>query len=416
MSKIKSTRLEPRAPQGTLTIGTDEGPSTTQFEGTVILPEYATLEYVDQIVAGDISGELASYQKRDEKNADGGYAGLDASGRVPASRVDTDVIDAEVAEHHDLINTNIAKIEQLEAATAFQIEYYMGDLSGADPSASYMSINAADWASTTVVKLNTTDAGGSTHDYSALTPGDTIWFADITADASSTSIDTSGLYTISSTDITGAICTVDVVMQSSQGAPTVGDRVEAEMFPAFDVSSKADITYVDSQDEYIKRNYLPLSGSTTHKMSGDIYMAQHRVKGIADDPENTQDAVNQKYVDNKFLPLTGGRVDGTITLEGEDRRLNSANGLAGQLAYDNKIKFQWGSVQNVSKQAISMDNHAIHNLYMPTDDKDAANKKYVDDHAATGGGGVEVGTEAIPPARPKGWMYMTTSGTVYIYT
>ncbi len=416
MSKIKSTRLEPRTTEGTLTIGTDEGPSTTQFEGTVILPEYATMEYVDQIVAGDISGELASYQKRDEKNLEGGYAGLDASGRVPASRVDTDVIDAEVAEHHDLINTNISKIEQLEAATAFQIEYYMGNLTGDDPGASYMSINAADWASTTVVKLHTTDLGGSTHDYSALTPGDTIWFADITADASSTSIDTSGLYTISSTDITGSICTIDVVMQSSQGAPTVGDRIEAEMFPAFDVSTKADITYVDGQDDFIKKNYLPLSGNTTHKMSGDMYMAQHRVKGLADDPEHTQDAVNQKYVDNKFLPLTGGRVSGTITLTGDDRRLNALNGLAGQLAYDSKIKFQWGSVQNVSKQALSMDNHAIHNLYKPTEDKDAANKKYVDDNVGKGGGGVEVGTEAVPPARPKGSMYMTTSGAVYIYT
>jgi hypothetical protein len=151
-------------------------------------------------------------------------------------------------------------------------------------------------------------------------------------------------------------------------------------------------------------------------MTDDMYMQQNHIKGLADDPDHLQDAVNQKYVDNKFLPLTGGDVSGTITLTGNDRRLNSATGSAGQLAYDNKIKFLWGSVQNVSKQALSMDNHAIHNLYKPTDDSDAATKKYVDDHSSSGGGGVEVGTEAIPPSRPKGWMYMTTSGTVYIYT
>ena len=188
-------------------------------------------------------------------------------------------------------------------------------------------------------------------------------------------------------------------------------------------TTKADKVYVDAQDDDIKKNYLPLSGGVDHKMTADMYMQQNHIKGIADDPDHLQDAVNQKYVDaadddikQNYLPLTGGDVSGTITFTGPDRRLNSANGLAGQLAYDNKIKFQWGSVQNVSKQAISMDNHAIHNLYMPTDDKDAANKKYVDDNVGRGGGGVEVGDKEIPPDRPRGTMYMTTSGTVYIYT
>jgi len=53
MSKIKSNRLEPRATNGSLTIGNPE--SYTTFEGDVQIPGYATQEWVEGIVTEDIA-------------------------------------------------------------------------------------------------------------------------------------------------------------------------------------------------------------------------------------------------------------------------------------------------------------------------------------------------------------------------
>ena len=41
MSKIKTSKVEPRTPQGTLVLGSDEG--TVMFEGTVVLPTIESL-------------------------------------------------------------------------------------------------------------------------------------------------------------------------------------------------------------------------------------------------------------------------------------------------------------------------------------------------------------------------------------
>ena len=86
MSKIKANRLEPRTETGTLTIGNPTG--ATVFDGEVILPQYATLEHIEDIVAGDLAVELTNYQKMDEKNVPNGYAGLDANGKVPGSMLE----------------------------------------------------------------------------------------------------------------------------------------------------------------------------------------------------------------------------------------------------------------------------------------------------------------------------------------
>ena len=85
MSKIKANRLEPRANNGSLTIGNPD--ASTNFEGDVNIPGYATQEWVEGIVTDDIALELDGYQKRDEKNRPSGYAGLDADGMVPEVHV-----------------------------------------------------------------------------------------------------------------------------------------------------------------------------------------------------------------------------------------------------------------------------------------------------------------------------------------
>ena len=45
MSKIKTGRVEPRTPEGTLVLGSENG--TVMFEGTVVMPA-AYVAYVDE--------------------------------------------------------------------------------------------------------------------------------------------------------------------------------------------------------------------------------------------------------------------------------------------------------------------------------------------------------------------------------
>jgi hypothetical protein len=85
MSKLKTNRIEPRATNGTLTIGNPD--SATMFEGDVNIPDYATTEWVLDIVTEEITPELAHYQKIDEKNRPDGYAGLDSNGQIPSAQI-----------------------------------------------------------------------------------------------------------------------------------------------------------------------------------------------------------------------------------------------------------------------------------------------------------------------------------------
>tara|TARA_Y100000588_G_scaffold387182_1_gene484393 strand:- start:693 stop:1718 length:1026 start_codon:yes stop_codon:yes gene_type:complete len=186
MSKIKSNRLEPRATNGSLTIGNPE--SYTAFEGDVQIPGYATKEWVEGIITEDIAVELSAYQKRDEKDHSGGYAGLGSNGKVPAERLDTTAIEQGIS--------------QLE-------------------------------------------------------------------------------------------------------------------------STKADITYVDAQDNSIKDDYLPLSAGSDHKMAGTLYMGGNRIKGLAGTRENSQDAVSYEGADREYLRNDGGTMSGEI-----DMGSNKIKGLA----------------------------------------------------------------------------------------
>ena len=105
MSKVKTNRLEPRSEDGTLTIGTPNG--AVMFEGDVNIPQYATTEWVVDIITEDIAPELQHYQKRDEKDKAHGYAGLNANAKVDASYLDTTAIEQNI----NTIETNIISIE-----------------------------------------------------------------------------------------------------------------------------------------------------------------------------------------------------------------------------------------------------------------------------------------------------------------
>lgn len=105
MSKVKTNRLEPRSEDGTLTIGTAN--SATMFEGDVQIPEYATTEWVINLITQDIAPELKDYQKRDEKDKANGYAGLNGAGKVPANHLDTETIEHSI----HTVEANVASVE-----------------------------------------------------------------------------------------------------------------------------------------------------------------------------------------------------------------------------------------------------------------------------------------------------------------
>ena len=103
MSKLKTNRLEPRANNGTLTIGNPD--SMTTFEGDVQIPQYATEEWVEGIVTEDIALELSAYQKKEEKNKPNGYAGLDANGHIPSE--DIPGLDDKVSKSGDTMTGDL---------------------------------------------------------------------------------------------------------------------------------------------------------------------------------------------------------------------------------------------------------------------------------------------------------------------
>ena len=361
MSKIKTTRLQARTDNGTLTIGTPNG--GTHFEGDVVIPNYVTKKEVADIIAGDV--DLGLYQKTEEKDTPRGYAGLGIDGRVSPERVDTDNIVEQLDSNTATISTNTAKIAALESDTAFRIHYNVGNKDGSDPTTSFMGINADTWAGTTQVKLNNTDADGNTHDFSTLNAGDTMWFSDPSG------VESLGSYVIDSVTVGAMLADFNVTSVSSRGSPQINDRIESKVFASQDIAEKADITYVDTQDNWIKANYMPLTGGTDHKLAGDIYAAQHNIKGLRD-PVDGNDAVSRIFGDGRYLKLSGGTMA------------------------DN----------------LDMAEHKIMNLDEPIDPTDAATKDYVDNKVSGGRRYLFTSAGKSSGSYGKGDLFFTTENNV----
>ena len=130
MSKIKANRLEPRSEDGTLTIGTPNG--ATMFEGDVNIPEYATTEWVLDVITEDIAPELLEYQKRDEKNKANGYAGLNGNAKVPAANLDTAALEQEIDGAETKIALNDAAIKANTTEILAKVDK-SGDTMNGDP-------------------------------------------------------------------------------------------------------------------------------------------------------------------------------------------------------------------------------------------------------------------------------------------
>ncbi len=135
---------------------------------------------------------------------------------------------------------------------------------------------------------------------------------------------------------------------------------------------------------------LSITGIT---MQGDINMDGHNVKGLVD-PTNDDMAASKGYVDSNFLDLAGGTMVGEIDMGGYEIK----NMLRTPTTDLSAVTKKWVSDEFPTKQevlggftltgSLNLSGNEIYGLPdVPTTDNSAASKKYVDSKITTGGGG-----------------------------
>ena len=146
--------------------------------------------------------------------------------------------------------------------------------------------------------------------------------------------------------------------------------------------------YVD--DSISLAGGLSITGIT---MQGDINMSGHNVTGLSD-PTNDDMAASKGYVDSNFLDLAGGAMVGDIDMGGYEIK----NMLRTPTTDLSAVTKKWVSDEFPTKQevlggftltgALNLSGNEIYGLpATPTTDNSAASKKYVDSKTAGGSGG-----------------------------
>ena len=139
---------------------------------------------------------------------------------------------------------------------------------------------------------------------------------------------------------------------------------------------------------------LSASGFT---MTGDIDMGDHKILKLAD-PITSKSAANKEYVDNNFLSKHGGLILGDIAMSGQSiTNLNPTpqnfNDAVTKKYVDDSISLAGGlSITGITMAGdIDMSGHDITGLSDPTNDDMAASKGYVDGNFLDIAGGAMVG-------------------------
>ena len=140
---------------------------------------------------------------------------------------------------------------------------------------------------------------------------------------------------------------------------------------------------------------LSTSGFT---MTGDIDMGDHKILKLAD-PITSKSAANKEYVDNNFLSKHGGLILGDIAMSGQSiTNLNPTpqnfNDAVTKKYVDDSISLAGGlSITGITMAGdIDMSGHDVTGLSDPTNDDMAASKGYVDGNFLDIAGGAMVGT------------------------
>ncbi len=139
---------------------------------------------------------------------------------------------------------------------------------------------------------------------------------------------------------------------------------------------------------------LSASGFT---MTGDIDMGSNKILELAD-PITSKSATNKEYVDNNFLSKHGGLILGNIAMSGQSiTNLNPVpqnfNDAVTKKYVDDSISLAGGlSITGITMQGdINMSGHNVIGLSDPTNDDMAASKGYVDSNFLDLAGGAMVG-------------------------
>ena len=139
---------------------------------------------------------------------------------------------------------------------------------------------------------------------------------------------------------------------------------------------------------------LSSSGFT---MTGDIDMGNNKILKLAD-PITSKSATNKEYVDNNFLSKHGGLILGNIAMSGQSiTNLNPVpqnfNDAVTKRYVDDSISLAGGlSITGITMQGdINMSGHNVIGLSDPTNDDMAASKGYVDSNFLDLAGGAMVG-------------------------
>ncbi len=132
-------------------------------------------------------------------------------------------------------------------------------------------------------------------------------------------------------------------------------------------------------------------------MTGDIDMGDNKIFKLAD-PITPKSATNKEYVDNNFLSKHGGLILGNIAMSGQSiTNLNPVpqnfNDAVTKKYVDDSISLAGGlSITGITMQGdINMSGHNVTGLSDPTNDDMAASKGYVDSNFLDLAGGAMVG-------------------------
>ena len=132
-------------------------------------------------------------------------------------------------------------------------------------------------------------------------------------------------------------------------------------------------------------------------MTGDIDMGGNKILKLAD-PITSKSATSKEHVDNNFLSKHGGLILGNIAMSGQSiTNLNPVpqnfNDAVTKKYVDDSISLAGGlSITGITMQGdINMDGHNVIGLSDPTNDDMAASKGYVDGNFLDLAGGTMVG-------------------------
>lgn len=169
------------------------------------------------------------------------------------------------------------------------------------------------------------------------------------------------------------------------------------------VLGKYNAQEVDAQNT-TRRNVLEIgAGTSITARKNALWVDKNGHVGISETPTNDTDVVNKKHITDNYVPYTGAN-KGISLFHGESgiedgacliiSNLDNQNIIIGytddgdQLAIETPVLHtaalqlpETSSVNDISCYAnLDLTNNSIKNLTTPVDEKDATNKKYVDDN------------------------------------